>query len=139
MNEVSHSLDRLAMATERLLTTATALSDAQMRDPSLLPGWTRGHVLTHIARNADGLVNLMRWARTGTKTPMYARGGVGQRRGGREQAVGRLPDAGHRPAGLVIHAVLPWRPAAAVLLAGIRDHPRVRRGRLGGRPAVSGP
>jgi maleylpyruvate isomerase len=50
MNEVSHSLDRLAMATERLLTTATALSDAQMRDPSLLPGWTRGHVLTHIAK-----------------------------------------------------------------------------------------
>ena len=72
MNEVSHSLDRLAMATERLLTTATALSDAQMRDPSLLPGWTRGHVLTHVARNADGLVNLMRWARTGTKIPMYA-------------------------------------------------------------------
>ena len=72
MNEVSHSLDRLAMATERLLTTATALSDAQMRDPSLLPGWTRGHVLTHVARNADGLVNLLRWARTGTKIPMYA-------------------------------------------------------------------
>jgi maleylpyruvate isomerase len=72
MNEVSHSLDRLAMATGRLLTTATALSDAQMRDPSLLPGWTRGHVLTHIARNADGLANLLRWARTGTKIPMYA-------------------------------------------------------------------
>ena len=43
-----------------------------MRDPSLLPGWTRGHVLTHIARNADGMVNLLRWARTGTKIPMYA-------------------------------------------------------------------
>jgi maleylpyruvate isomerase len=72
MNEVSHSLDRTAMATERLLRTAMALSDAEMRDPSLLPGWTRGHVLTHIARNADGLVNLLRWARTGTKIPMYA-------------------------------------------------------------------
>jgi hypothetical protein len=41
MNEVSHSLDRTAMATERLLRTAMALSDAEMRDPSLLPGWTR--------------------------------------------------------------------------------------------------
>ena len=71
MNEVSHSLDRLAMATERLLTTATALSDAQVREPSSLPGWTRGHVLTHIARNADGLGNLLIWARTGTETPMY--------------------------------------------------------------------
>src|SRR5437764_13485554 len=72
MNEVSHSLDRLAAATERVLVTATALSDAQAREPSLLPGWSRGHVLTHIARNADGLGNLLRWAQTGTETPMYA-------------------------------------------------------------------
>jgi len=72
MNEVSHSLDRLAAATDRLLVTAGALSDAQAREPSLLPGWSRGHVLTHIARNADGLGNLLRWARTGAETPMYA-------------------------------------------------------------------
>jgi maleylpyruvate isomerase len=72
MDEVSHSLDRLAVATDRLLATATGLSDAQAREPSLLPGWSRGHVLTHIARNADGMVNLLRWARTGTQTPMYA-------------------------------------------------------------------
>src|SRR5215472_2790418 len=72
MNEVSHSLDRLAAATDRLVVTANAVSDAQAREPSLLPGWTRGHVLSHIARNADGLGNLLRWARTGTDTPMYA-------------------------------------------------------------------
>ena len=72
MDEASHSLDRLAAATGQLLATATALSDAQAREPSLLPGWSRGHVLTHIARNADGLGNLLRWARTGTETPMYA-------------------------------------------------------------------
>ena len=30
-------------------------SDADVRAPSLLPGWSRGHVLTHIARNADGI------------------------------------------------------------------------------------
>jgi maleylpyruvate isomerase len=72
MDEARHSLDRLAAATERLLATAAALSDAQAREPSLLPGWARGHVLTHIARNADGLANLLRWARTGTEIPMYA-------------------------------------------------------------------
>src|SRR5256714_5797907 len=71
MNEARHSLDRLAAATGRLLATATALSDAQAREPSLLPGWTRGHVLTHIARNADGLRNLLVWARTGVVTPQY--------------------------------------------------------------------
>jgi maleylpyruvate isomerase len=71
MDEASHSLDRIAAATERLLATAGTLTDGQVREPSLLPGWTRGHVLTHIARNADGLRNLLIWARTGTEFPMY--------------------------------------------------------------------
>jgi maleylpyruvate isomerase len=29
-------------------------------------------VLSHLARNADGLVNLVTWAQTGVETPMYA-------------------------------------------------------------------
>lgn len=48
-----------------------SLDDAAVAGPSRLPGWTRGHVLTHLARNADALVNLLTWARTGTPTPMY--------------------------------------------------------------------
>lgn len=40
--------------------------------PSLLPGWTRAHVLAHLAGNAEALVNLLTWARTGVETPMYA-------------------------------------------------------------------
>ena len=71
MNEANDSLDRLVAATDRQLATVATLTDAQMREPSLLPGWTRGHVLSHIARNADGLRNLLIWARTGTETPMY--------------------------------------------------------------------
>jgi maleylpyruvate isomerase len=39
--------------------------------PSALPGWTRAHVLTHVARNADAMVNLITWARTGVRTPAY--------------------------------------------------------------------
>lgn len=65
-------LESVGAATNRLLVTAARLADADMRAPSLLPGWTRGHVLTHIARNADGLARLLRWARTGIETPMYA-------------------------------------------------------------------
>ncbi|HEY6277952.1 MAG TPA: maleylpyruvate isomerase family mycothiol-dependent enzyme [Streptosporangiaceae bacterium] len=70
--ETSQWMADLAAATGRLLGTAGALTDAGVREPSLLPGWTRGHVLTHIARNADGLANLLRWAQTGIETPMYA-------------------------------------------------------------------
>jgi maleylpyruvate isomerase len=58
--------------TQRLLATARALDPGSIGDPSLCPGWTRGHVLTHIARNADALLNLVTNATTGSATPMYA-------------------------------------------------------------------
>jgi maleylpyruvate isomerase len=46
--------------------------EAELRAPSALPGWTRAHLVTHVARNADGLRNLLTWANTGVETPMYA-------------------------------------------------------------------
>ncbi len=51
---------------------AARLEPAQVAEPSRLPGWTRGHVLAHLSRNADALVNLLTWARTGTEARMYA-------------------------------------------------------------------
>jgi maleylpyruvate isomerase len=59
-------------ATEMLLRTVADLDPAAVAAPSLLPGWTTGHVLTHLARNADALTNLLTWARTGVETPAYA-------------------------------------------------------------------
>ncbi len=46
-------------ATERLLTSAVTLDNAAVAEPSRLPGWSRGHVLAHLARNADALVNAL--------------------------------------------------------------------------------
>jgi maleylpyruvate isomerase len=47
------------------------LDDAAIAGPSRLPGWTRGHIVTHLARNADALRNLLDWGRTGVEHPMY--------------------------------------------------------------------
>jgi maleylpyruvate isomerase len=58
--------------TELVLRTARTLDDAAVRAPSLCPPWTRGHVLTHVARNADALVNVAHSAVTGAPVPMYA-------------------------------------------------------------------
>ena len=69
--EIALALAQLGESTDRLLATADALTDAQAAGPSRLPGWTRGHVLTHLARNADGFPNLLTWAGTGNETPMY--------------------------------------------------------------------
>jgi len=61
----------LDAATNRLVRSLEGITDTDVSRPSLLPGWTVGHVATHIARNADGLVRLVEWARTGVVTPMY--------------------------------------------------------------------
>ncbi|TDV42706.1 maleylpyruvate isomerase N-terminal domain-containing protein [Actinophytocola oryzae] len=59
-------------ATERLDLIVAGLDDDTIHQPSRLPGWSRAHVVTHLARNADALVNLLTWARTGVEHPMYA-------------------------------------------------------------------
>lgn len=39
----------------KLRTAIAGLTDEQVRSASLLPDWTVGHVLSHVARNADGM------------------------------------------------------------------------------------
>ena len=63
--------DQIDFAGQRLLGTARIIDDSDLRVPSLLPGWTRAHVLAHLARGADALRNLMIGARTGEPRPAY--------------------------------------------------------------------
>ena len=65
------TLDLITAETDRLLETIHGLDDDAVRQPSLCPGWTRAHVLTHIARNADGLRDVLRAATNGTEGAMY--------------------------------------------------------------------
>lgn len=58
--------------TERLLATAAELTEETVRAPSLCEGWTRAHVLSHVARNAEALARLCRAGLTGTAETMYA-------------------------------------------------------------------
>jgi maleylpyruvate isomerase len=58
-------------ATDRLLATVRSMSDADVGRLSLLPGWSRGHVLAHLARNADALSNLLVGAGAGVERLAY--------------------------------------------------------------------
>ncbi len=69
--ELAERLDDVALAEARLLNTVDSFGDEDLAAPSLLPRWTRGHVLAHVALNAHSLVNLFEWARTGVATPQY--------------------------------------------------------------------
>lgn len=66
MTDHVHDLNAVREATDRLLTAVGTLDNAAAAQASRLPGWTRGHVLTHLARNADALVNVLEGR------PMYA-------------------------------------------------------------------
>ncbi|MEV0096159.1 maleylpyruvate isomerase family mycothiol-dependent enzyme [Streptomyces sp. NPDC050738] len=57
-------------ATERLLSAAASLDNAAVAQASRLPGWSRGHLLAHVARNADALVNVL------AGRPMYESAGA---------------------------------------------------------------
>lgn len=46
--------------------------DAELAEPSALPGWTRAELVAHVGYNARALTRLCTWARTGIETPMYA-------------------------------------------------------------------
>lgn len=52
---MTHSWDDVAHATAALIDTVESLPEGAQFEPSLCAGWTRGHVLTHLARNAEAL------------------------------------------------------------------------------------
>ncbi|MEV8564125.1 maleylpyruvate isomerase family mycothiol-dependent enzyme [Streptomyces sp. NPDC051322] len=58
---IDHARDLLSLdeTTERLIAAVTELDNAAVAEPSRLPGWSRGHVLAHIAHNADALGNVL--------------------------------------------------------------------------------
>lgn len=58
MTDHVHDLASVREATERLLNAVAKLDNASLSEESHLPGWTRGHILAHLARNADALVNV---------------------------------------------------------------------------------
>ncbi|MBK0420304.1 maleylpyruvate isomerase family mycothiol-dependent enzyme [Leucobacter sp. CSA1] len=49
----------------------TELPDDRLREPSLVPGWTRAELIAHVGYNARALTRLTEWASTGVETPMY--------------------------------------------------------------------
>lgn len=57
-----------------LLDRIVGLTDGQARAPSLLPDWTVGHVLTHIARNADSVIRRLEAAVRGQIVDQYPGG-----------------------------------------------------------------
>lgn len=62
----------VALGTSLFTDAVAGLGDQSLGAATPLPGWTRKHLIAHVAANAEGIGNLLRWAATGVETPMYA-------------------------------------------------------------------
>ena len=91
----------------RLLASVEKLTDDQARSPSRLPGWTVGHVLTHLARNADSHTRRLGGALRGQDLPRYQQG----------QRDADIVEGAGRPAGEIVSDL----QAAQVALEAVWD------------------
>lgn len=66
------------VAYTRLEASLADLDESAVREASLLPGWSRGHVLTHLARNADSHVRLLAAVAEGRLVEQYVGGAEGR-------------------------------------------------------------
>jgi maleylpyruvate isomerase len=65
-------------ATAQVDAVLAPMTDGEARRPSRLPGWTRGHIVTHFARNADGNRNMIEGVLAGEERAMYPGGEAGR-------------------------------------------------------------
>ncbi len=64
--------DETELATTRYLRALTGLDDRELQAPSLLPRWSRAHVVTHLARQADALTHALTAVLNGERAWMYS-------------------------------------------------------------------
>jgi maleylpyruvate isomerase len=86
--ELAREIDGVAAAHAALLAALVGLTDSQARAASGLPGWSIGHVLTHLARNADGMRGMLEAAAGDEMVAQYP-GGMEQRNGDIAAGAGR--------------------------------------------------
>ncbi|MFM8827568.1 MAG: maleylpyruvate isomerase N-terminal domain-containing protein, partial [Actinomycetota bacterium] len=91
---IDRCVEACTAAHQHLLAVADRLTDADLRAPSTLPGWTRGHVLNHLRRNADGFALMCGAAGRGEIGLQYP-GGVDERNSG-------IEDGAADPAGTLV-------------------------------------
>ncbi|MGD1012002.1 MAG: maleylpyruvate isomerase N-terminal domain-containing protein [Acidimicrobiales bacterium] len=94
---IEREIEGSRQATARLLATLESAKDLDASRDSQLSGWTIGHVLTHIARNADSFVWILRSAAQDLKVPQYP--------GGPAQRSRDIDEGATRPAAAIVEDV----------------------------------
>jgi len=106
----SLEISGVATAHAALAATIASLTDELARQPSRLPGWSVGHVLTHLARNADSVVRRLAGAVDGQVLDQYA--------GGAQGRAHDIEEGAGRPAADLVADVLRSNREVEAVLAG---------------------
>jgi len=138
--DIAAALLRGQEATQSLLGDTIAITDEHWQMSSRLPGWTRAHIATHIARQADGMTRVLGQIKNNQPTSLYDSEEViedaierGSERGAMDLQVdldssaGRLHEASSR-----LKKLPPTRPVALTpnLTVRLGDLPLVRLNHL---------
>lgn len=68
---VVDEIEALHHSDQRAVRTVDSLTADQWAGPSLLPGWTRAHVVAHLALNAEAFAGALAGLRSGNEVPIY--------------------------------------------------------------------
>ena len=69
LRDLTSDINVMERETAMAMATVTSLDDDELGKPSKCEGWTRAHLIAHLARGADAMTNLATWAVTGQETP----------------------------------------------------------------------
>ncbi len=69
--EIAAQIEALHLSDQRAIRSVDSLSDAAWAEPSLLPGWTRAHVVAHLALNAEGFARALKGVLDDEVVPVY--------------------------------------------------------------------
>src|SRR5262245_6723722 len=64
-------VELLDTGTRRLIRSVDKMADDEWSQPSLLPGWSRAHVVAHLTLNAEGLSGALEGVHERRPVPMY--------------------------------------------------------------------
>lgn len=78
MQRPDGDIEGCRLAHARLVAIVGSLDEREMRRPSLLPQWDVGHVLTHLARNAESMCQRIDAAARGELVQQYPGGAAGR-------------------------------------------------------------
>jgi maleylpyruvate isomerase len=124
----AEEIEGVRRAHARLHETLAGLDDATARRPSRLPGWSVGHLVTHLARNADSVVRRLAAAAEDRLIEQYE--------GGSEGRAAAIESGADRPAAALVADLVDADAAVehlfAALPAAVWQRPVLRSGPAGG-------